>query len=41
MCVGKIITQGVRAMLGTSAMALVLFNSIHLFGYNGEHVFVQ
>ena len=27
--------------LGTSAMALVSFNSMYLFGYSLEHVFIQ
>ena len=41
MCVGKIIIQGVRPSLGTPTMALVLFNSMYLFGCNLEHVFIQ
>ena len=41
MCIRKIIIQGVRPMLGTPAMALVLFNFMYLFGYNLEHVFIQ
>ena len=41
MCVRKIIMQRVRPSLGTPAIALVSFNSMYLFGYNLEHVFIQ
>ena len=41
MYIGKIIIQGVRPRLGTPAMAVVSFNSMYLFGYNLEHVFIQ
>ena len=37
----KYLYRDVGPGLGTSAIALVLFNSMYLFGNNLEHVFIQ
>ena len=36
----KYLYRGIGPGLGTLAMALVLFNSMYLFGYSLEHVFI-
>ena len=37
----KYLYRGIGPGLGTLAMALVSFNSMYLFGYSLEHVFIQ
>ena len=37
----KYLYRGIGPDLGTPAMALVSFNSMYLFGYSLEHVFIK
>ena len=37
----KYLYRRIGLSLGTPAMALVSFNSMYLFGYSLEHVFIQ
>ena len=37
----KYLYRGIDLGLGTPAMALVSFNSMYLFGYSLEYVFIQ